>query len=50
MFNQISLFIILLTPVMAYVSGAVLYSVVACLRKDLIATKYHSIANYRNGL
>ena len=30
MFNQISLFIILLTPVIAYVAGALLYSFVEC--------------------
>ena len=50
MFNQISLFIILLTPVIAYVAGALLYSFVECLRKGSVLAKYSSIISYRNGL
>jgi len=49
MFNQISLFIMLLTPVIAYVAGAVIYSFVECLRKNSGLTKYNNIFSYRNG-
>ncbi|WP_299083464.1 hypothetical protein [uncultured Paraglaciecola sp.] len=49
MFNQVSLFIMLLTPVIAYVAGALLYSFVECLRKNMIWVKYPSIVTDRNG-
>ncbi|WP_198556604.1 hypothetical protein [Paraglaciecola sp. MB-3u-78] len=50
MFNQISLFIMLLTPVVAYVAGAIIFSFVECLRKSSALTKYNNIITYRNGL
>ncbi|WP_339720876.1 hypothetical protein [uncultured Paraglaciecola sp.] len=50
MFNQISLFIMLLTPVIAYVAGAVIFSFVECLRKNSAQTKCNSILSFRNGL
>ena len=50
MFNQISLFIMLLTPVIAYVAGAALYSFVECLRKSSMLAKYNNLISYRNGL
>ncbi|MEP7706745.1 hypothetical protein [Paraglaciecola sp. 25GB23A] len=50
MFNQISLFIMLLAPVVAYVAGAVIFSFVECLRKSSILAKYNNIISYRNGL
>lgn len=49
MFNQISLFIILLTPVIAYVAGAILYSCIECFRKGLALAKYNNIISDRNG-
>jgi hypothetical protein len=49
MFNQISLFIMLLTPVIAFVAGAVIFSFVECVRKSPALTKYNNIS-YRNGL
>jgi hypothetical protein len=50
MFNQISLLIMLLTPVIAYVAGAIIFSFVECLRKNSVLTKYNNIISYRNGL
>jgi hypothetical protein len=50
MFNQISLFIILLSPVIAYVAGAIILSFVECLRNSPALTKYNNIVSYRNGL
>ena len=50
MFNQVSLFTMLLTPVFAYLAGAVIFSVVECLRKDPTLAKYNNIISYRNGL
>jgi hypothetical protein len=50
MFNQISLFIMLLTPVVAYVAGAIIFSIVECFRKSSALTKYNNIFSYRNGL
>lgn len=50
MFNQISLFIMLLTPVVAYVVGAVIYTFVECVRKSSALPKYNNIISYRNGL
>jgi hypothetical protein len=50
MFNQTFLFVMLLTPVFAYVAGAVIFSVVKCLRKDSVLTKFNNIISYRNGL
>ncbi|WP_293748730.1 hypothetical protein [uncultured Paraglaciecola sp.] len=50
MFNQISLFIMLLTPVIAYVAGAVIYSFVECLRKGSMLDKCNNIISCRNGL
>jgi hypothetical protein len=50
MFNQISLFMMLLAPVVAYVAGAVIFSFVECLRKDSMLAKYNNIISYRNGL
>jgi hypothetical protein len=50
MFNQISLFIMLLAPVVAYVAGAIIFSFVGCLRKSSTLTKYNNIITYRNGL
>jgi hypothetical protein len=50
MFNHISLFIMLLTPVAAYVAGAVIFSFVKCVRKSPPLTKDHHIISYRNGL
>lgn len=50
MFNQISLFIMLLTPVVAYMAGAIIYSFVECLRKSSALTKYSNNISYRNGL
>jgi hypothetical protein len=49
MFNQVSLFTMLLTPVFAYLAGAVIFSVVECLRKDPTLAKYNNIISYRNG-
>jgi hypothetical protein len=49
MFNQVSLFTMLLTPVFAYLAGAVIFSVVECLRKDLTLAKHNNIISYRNG-
>jgi hypothetical protein len=50
MFHHISLFIMLLTPVVAYVAGAVIFSFVESVRKSPALTKYNSIISYRNGL
>jgi hypothetical protein len=50
MFNQISLFIMLLTPVIAFVAGAVIFSFVECFRKSSALTKCSNIISYRNGL
>jgi hypothetical protein len=50
MINQISLLIMLLTPVVAYVAGAIMFSFVECLRKSSVLTKYNSLNSYRNGL
>lgn len=50
MFNQISLFIMLLAPVVAYVAGAMIYSFVECLRKSTALTKCNIHIIYRNGL
>lgn len=49
MFNQISLFIMLLTPVIAYVAGALILSFVECLRKSSVMAKSNNIISYRNG-
>jgi hypothetical protein len=48
MFNQISLFIMLLTPVVAYVAGAIIFSFVECLGKSSALSNH--ITTYRNGL
>jgi hypothetical protein len=50
MFNQISLFIMLLAPVVAYVAGAIIFSFVECVRKNSAMTKYNNTISYRNGL
>lgn len=50
MFNQISLFIMLLTPVVAYAAGAVIFSFVECLRKNSVLAKCNNIISCRNGL
>jgi hypothetical protein len=50
MFNQISLLIMLLAPVVAYVAGALIFSFVECLRKNPALIKYNNIISYRNGL
>jgi hypothetical protein len=50
MFNQISLFIMLLTPVLVYVAGAIIFSFVECLRKNSVMAKCNNIISYRNGL
>ncbi|MEP1448737.1 MAG: hypothetical protein ABJK37_21705 [Paraglaciecola sp.] len=50
MFNQISLFIMLLAPVFAYAAGALIFSFVECLRKSSVQTKCHNIISCRNGL
>jgi hypothetical protein len=50
MFNQISLFIMLLTPVFAYVVGAIICSFLECLRNDSILTERDNITINRNGL
>lgn len=49
MINQISLLIMLLAPVVAYVAGAVLLSFIECVRKDSKQTKYVHLFNYKNG-
>jgi len=49
MINQISLLILLLAPVVAYVAGAIIFSFVECLRKSPALAKYNNIS-YRNGL
>ena len=50
MFYHISLFIMLLTPVVAYVAGAVIFSFVESVRNSAALTKCNSIISYRNGL
>ena len=50
MFTQIPLFIMLLTPVFAYVAGAIIFSFVECLRKGSRLTKYNNITSHRIGL
>jgi len=50
MFHHLSLFIMLLTPVVAYVAGAVIFSFVESVRKSPVLNKYNSIISYRNGL
>jgi hypothetical protein len=40
----------LLTPVIAYVAGAMLFSCIECLRKGSALAKYNNIITYRNGL
>lgn len=50
MFYQLSLFIMLLTPVIAYVAGALVFSFVSQLRKDSVLTTFNSsIFQCRNG-
>ncbi|AGH47325.1 hypothetical protein C427_5228 [Paraglaciecola psychrophila 170] len=50
MFYQISLFIMLLAPVVAYVAGAIIFSFVECVRKSSALTKCSNTISYRNGL
>lgn len=50
MFNQISLFIMLLAPVVAYMAGAVIFSFVECIRKGSMLAKCNNLISYRNGL
>ena len=50
MFNQISLFIMLLTPVFAYLAGAMIFSFVEFLGKNSVLEKYNNNISYRNGL
>ena len=50
MFHQISLLIILLAPVVAYMAGAIIFSFVEYLRKNPALAKYNNIISYRNGL
>ncbi len=50
MFNQIPLFIMLLTPVFAYVVGAIILSFIECLRNGSILNERDNITSYRNGL
>lgn len=50
MFYQVSLFIMLLTPVVAYMAGALILGCVECLRTGSILAKYSNIISYRNGL
>ena len=50
MFHHISLFIMLLAPVVAYVAGAVIFSIVESVRKSPVLTKYNGIISYRNAL
>jgi hypothetical protein len=50
MFHHISLFIMLLAPVVAYVAGAVIFSFVESARKSPALSKYNNIISYRNGL
>ena len=49
MFNQISLLIILLAPVVAYVAGALLFSFIQFVRKDVKQLKYNHVFTYKNG-
>ena len=51
MFDQLSLFMLLLTPVIAYIAGAMVFSFVGTIRKGSIKTKFdNNIFHYRNGL
>lgn len=49
MFNQISLLIMLLAPVVAYVAGAIIFSFVECVSKNVLLTR-NNIITHRNGL
>jgi phosphate/sulfate permease len=50
MIHQISLLIMLLAPVVAYVAGALLYSLIERVGKDAKQTKYNPLYIYKNGL
>jgi phosphate/sulfate permease len=49
MIHQISLLIMLLAPVVAYVAGALLYSLIERVRKDAKQLKYNHLFTYKNG-
>jgi len=49
MIHHISLLIMLLTPVFAYVAGALLYSLIESLGKDTKQLKYNHLFTYKNG-
>jgi hypothetical protein len=50
MVNQISLFIMLLTPVFAYLAGAVIFSFVEFLGKNSVLAKHNNNISSRSGL
>ena len=50
MFNQISLFLMLLAPVIIYMAGAVISSLIEFLRKSPTLSHRSSTLIYRNGL
>lgn len=50
MINQIALFVMLLTPVMAYMAGGLVLSLIRRLRKGSIPSKLNNTFYYRNGL
>ncbi|MFT2092344.1 hypothetical protein [Paraglaciecola sp. 2405UD69-4] len=50
MFDQLSLLVMLLTPVIAYVAGAIVFSCVSRLYKEAALTSYHChVFPCRNG-
>jgi hypothetical protein len=49
MFNQISLFLMLLAPVIAYLVCAVIFSLIEFLRKNPTLAHRSSTLIYRNG-